>query len=64
MDVTIAIGEEIIRYSYLYFFIWSLGAIIMSSLLVLIFKEIYDKSDDWANPGMPLLCRPKPRQPG
>ena len=46
MDVTIAIGEEIIRYSYLYFFIWTLGAIVMSSLLVLIFKEIYDKPDD------------------
>ena len=46
MDVTIAIGEEIIRYSYLYFFIWTLGAVIMSSLLVLILKEMYDKPDD------------------
>jgi hypothetical protein len=46
MDVTVAIGEEIIRYSYLYFFIWTLGAIVMSSLLVLIFKEIYDKPSD------------------
>ena len=46
MDVTMAIGEEIIRYSYLYFFIWTLGAIIMSSLLVLILREIYDKTDD------------------
>ena len=46
MDVTMAIGEEIIRYSYLNFFIWSLGAVIMSSLLVLILKEIYDKPND------------------